>query len=183
VLVPTRLEADGLALDGPETEVCGFGLAEAGVRAMQAIAARRPPHVVLAGIAGSYDATAAAPGSVIVPARVRCVGIGAGGMSAATLGFAATDDLELDGDAGLALSVAAASDTPEQAAGRAAQHAGAVIEEMEGYSVALAAMLAGIPCTMIRGVANRAGDRDRDGWQIEPALRAVQAALGSMLAR
>jgi nucleoside phosphorylase len=182
VLVPTRLEADGLGLHDRAVELCGFGLAEAGVRAMHAMAARRPARVVLAGIAGTYDAAAAPIGSAVIPSRVRCVGVGAGGRSAAELGFAATDELALDGQDGLALSVVSASGTPDEAAARAAEAPGARIEEMEGYAVALAATMVGASCTMVRGVANAAGDRDRAGWRIGPALEAVRAVLASMLA-
>jgi futalosine hydrolase len=115
--------------------------------------------------------------------RVRCLGIGAGDLSAAELGFAANDELPLDGAGGLALSVATASDSPEQAAYRRRQHAQAVIEEMEGYAVAVAAMLAGVPCAMVRGVSNLAGDRDTAGWQLDRALRSVVEVLDTMLAR
>ncbi len=112
VLVPTQAEADELALDGP-VEVCGFGLADAGVRAARAIQLHAPARVVLAGIAGSYDLNAAPIGSAVRLGRVRCVGIGAGGRSAAELGFAAADELPLDASGPLALSVTEASDSTE----------------------------------------------------------------------
>ena len=53
---------------------------------------------------------------------------------------------------------------------------------MEGYSVALAAMAAEIPCTMLRAVSNMAGDRDVAGWALDPALDALRERLDSMLA-
>jgi nucleoside phosphorylase len=115
--------------------------------------------------------------------RVRYLGIDAGGRSPAELGFAAGDELPLEGDGGLALSVATASDSIEQADDRRRRHPQAAIEEMEGYSVAVAAMLAEVPCAMVRGVSNLAGDRDIAGWQLDRALRAVAGALDTMLAR
>jgi futalosine hydrolase len=183
VLVPTRLEADGLGLPASAFELCGFGLAEAGVRAMHAMASRRPARVVLAGIAGTYDTGAAPIGSVVMATAVRCVGIGAGGRSAAELGFAASDEVALAGAEGLALSVACAAGTPDEADTRARSHPGALIEEMEGYAVALAATLLGIPCTMVRGIANRAGDRDVLRWDVERALGAARAALDTIPGR
>jgi futalosine hydrolase len=183
VLVPTELEAEGLALDHAPFELCGFGLAWAGAAAMHAIARHRPARVVLAGACGSYDTVAAPIGAVVSASRVRCLGIGAGGLSAAELGFAAEDELPLEGAGGLALSVATASDSPGQAESRRRQHPSAVIEEMEGYAVAVAAMLAGVPCAMVRGVSNLAGDRDTAGWQMDRALRSVVEALDTMLAR
>jgi futalosine hydrolase len=181
VLVPTAGEADELALHGAVVELCGFGLAVSGVRAAGAIARHRPGRVILAGLAGTYDPRAAQPGRAVWAGTVRCVGIGAAGQSAAELGFAESDDLTLAGGGPLALSVASASATITEARDRAAAHPGAVLEEMEGYAVALAAMDAGVRCFMVRGVANAAGDRDRATWHVAPALAAVREAVDTIL--
>jgi len=181
VLVPTRAEADELALSWHAVDLCGFGLAASGVHTANAIRRHRPDLVVLAGLAGTYDTTAAPVGSAIRAGTVRCVGIGAGGMSPAQLGFADSDEVALAQPGPLALSVATASGSPAEAAERAAAHPGAAIEEMEGYAVALAAMSAGVPCLMFRGVSNRAGDRNRATWEAGPALAAVREALGTIL--
>jgi futalosine hydrolase len=182
VLVPTALEAEALRTGWP-LEVCGFGLAAAGVGAMAAISRHRPSAIVLAGLAGTYDAERAPLERVVIPGRVRCVGIGAGGRTAAELGFAASDELPLARGDGLAISVTEASGSPEQATGRRREHPRALIEEMEGYAVALAAMTAGIPCVMVRGISNQAGVRDRAQWSVDAALAAVQQTLDSMAGR
>ena len=143
----------------------------------------RPGRVLLVGCAGSYDVVRAPVGSARALGAVRCHGIGAGGRSAAELGFAASDQLALDNGAGLALSVAEASGSPAQAAERAQQYPQALLEEMEGYAVAFAAMCAGIGCSMVRGVSNPAGDRDRDGWRMDEALAAARTLVGTMLER
>jgi futalosine hydrolase len=182
VLVPTELEARRLALEHAPLELCGFGLARAGVGAMQAIARHRPQRVVLAGVAGSYDATLAPIGAVLAPRLVRCHGLGVGDQTPAQLGFADSDEMALDGQDGLALSVARASESRDQARSRRTAEPQAVLEEMEGYAVALAAMVTGIPCTMVRGVSNMAGDRDLAGWSLDPALDALRERLDSMLA-
>jgi futalosine hydrolase len=49
----------------------------------------------------------------------------------------------------------------------------AVAEDMEGFGVALACELARVPWTIIRGMSNRAGDRDHSRWCVEPALEAA----------
>jgi futalosine hydrolase len=183
VLVPTQLEAQLLKLDHAPLELCGFGLAWAGAAAMHAIARHHPARVVLAGVCGSYDAEVATIGAMVSASRVRCLGIGAGGKSPTELGYAAGDELPLAGGGGLALSVATASDSPEEAHERHRLQPQAVIEEMEGYAVAVAAMLAGVPCEMVRGVSNLAGDRDTAGWQLDRALRSVAGTLDTMLAR
>jgi futalosine hydrolase len=182
VLVPTALEAEALHTEWP-LEICGFGLAAAGVGAMAAIVRHHPAALVLVGLAGTYDTERAPLESVVTPGRVRCVGIGAGGRTAAELGFAASDELPLAGGDVLALSVTEASGSQEQAAGRLRAHPDALIEDMEGYAVALAAMHTGISCTMVRGVSNQAGVRDRAHWSVDAALAAVQRTLDSMAGR
>jgi futalosine hydrolase len=181
ILVPTELEAELLAWNASPLAVCGFGLAAAGAGAAHAIAQHRPQRVILVGLAGSYDLARMPVGTAMLASAVRCHGIGAGGQSAAELGWAASDQIELDGGDGVALSVAEASATPEQAAERHRKHPQSVIEEMEGYAVAVAATLWEVPLAMVRGVSNRAGDRDHAGWQSRPALVAARAVLASML--
>jgi futalosine hydrolase len=149
---------------------------------MDAIRRHRARSVLLAGCAGSYDGSRAAVGMAIALGEVRCHGIGAGGQTPAQLGFAASDRLVLAGGQGLALSVAEASGSPAEAAARAAAHPGALVEEMEGYAVALAATSWDIPCSMVRGVSNLAGDRDRGTWQLDQALAAAKTLVDTMLA-
>jgi futalosine hydrolase len=179
--VPTAAEAELLATAnaGP-LALCGFGLAAAGAGAAHTIALHAPTRVILVGCAGSYDLERAPIGSVVVASAVRCHGIGVGGRTAAELGWAASDQIELDGDGGLVLSVASASATVEEAAIRLSKHPSAVAEEMEGYSVAVAAMLAQVPLTVVRGISNRAGDRDKATWRMPEALAAAGAVVATM---
>jgi len=183
VLVPTSEEAAMLGVEDTPVEVCGFGLAQAGVYAMDAIRRQRPRRVLLAGCAGSYDASRAVLGTAVALGEVRCFGIGAGGKAAAELGFAHSDVIELDDGQGLALSVAEASSSPAEAAARAAAHPEALVEEMEGYAVALAATVIGVPCSMVRGISNLAGDRDRAGWRMAESLAAARTLIDTMLVR
>jgi futalosine hydrolase len=185
ILVPTALEADLLFPDGPpgQVVVCGFGLAAAGAGAAHAIAthpAAAADGIVLVGAAGTYDADRHPVGSAMVAGSIRCEGIGAGSgnghRSAAALGFAAADAIDL-GDGDELLSVATAAGSEWEAAERKARHPGAAGEEMEGYAVAIAAGLFGVGLTIVRGFSNAAGDRDRDGWRMADALARAGALV------
>jgi futalosine hydrolase len=181
ILVPTVLESELLfpgGAPGPIV-VCGFGLAAAGAGAAHAIAsnpAAAADGVVLVGAAGTYDAARHPVGTAMVAGSIRCEGIGAGAgpghTSAADLGFADSDVIEL-GAGGELLSVAAASGSAEEAAGRRLRHPNAAGEEMEGYAVAVAARLFGVGLTIVRGFSNPAGDRDHSRWQMTGALRSA----------
>jgi futalosine hydrolase len=181
ILVPTAAEAELLAATEAPVALCGFGLAAAGAGAAHAIALHAPSRVILVGCAGSYDLERAPIGSALVASAVRCHGIGAGGFSPAELGWADSDQIELDGDGGLVLSVASASATVGEAAIRLSKHPGAVLEEMEGYSVAVAAMLREVPLSVVRGVSNAAGERHKTTWRMAEALAAANGVVASML--
>jgi futalosine hydrolase len=137
--------------------------------------------VILVGSAGSYDLERAPIGSALAASAVRCHGIGAGELSAAELGWSDGDEIALSGSGGLVLSVAAASATLEEAAMRLHKYPRAVVEEMEGYSVALAATLWEVPVSIVRGVSNAAGDRETAGWRMSEAMAAAGSVVASML--
>src|SRR5690606_7482436 len=46
-----------------------------------------------------------------------------------------------------------------------------IAEDMESFSVALAAHLFDLPCTVIRGVSNISGERDKSRWDIPLAMK------------
>ena len=58
---------------------------------------------------------------------------------------------------------------------RLAKHPEAAAEDMEGFGVAVSCVLADVPLQIIRGISNRAGDRDKRHWDIEGALHAAAA--------
>jgi futalosine hydrolase len=181
ILIPTAAEAEllGDALPGPVC-VCGFGLAAAGAGAAHAIATHpgvAEGGVVLAGAAGTYDTGRLAIGAAMEAAAVRVDGIGAAGSGAAELGFAESDVIALPGTDGELLSVAEAAGTAADAADRARRHPDALAEEMEGYAVAVAASLFGVPLRIVRGISNRAGDRNHAGWRMADALAAVRVRV------
>jgi nucleoside phosphorylase len=188
ILVPTAYEAELLNLDDVPVVVCGFGLAAAGAGASYAIGLHpreAAEGLILVGAAGSYDPRAAPLGRALIASAVRVrgvgVGYGAGHRTAAQLGWADTDVIPLNGNGGELLSVAAASASLEQAAARAARNLGAVGEEMEGYAVAMAAHLHGVPLRIVRGFSNVAGDREHDRWRMDEALAAARETVAGML--
>ncbi|MFI5048350.1 MAG: hypothetical protein ACHQEA_00620 [Gaiellales bacterium] len=176
ILVPTALEAGLLGL-GDDVVVCGFGLVEAAVGASRAFADHAPDEAVLVGAAGTYRPDRAPVGSALIASAVRCQGIGVGEQSAAELGWTELDVIELGGDGGQLLSVAAASEDETRAMARASLHPEAVAEEMEAFAVALAALRFGVRLTVVRGISNVAGDRDQSRWRLREALTAARAVI------
>jgi len=168
----------------------GFGLAAAGASSGRWFAKVTPDAALLVGIAGTLDVDAFPIGSVMEADSVSCDGIGAGEgdrfvalpeppLPGALVGDAPLAPAPLarrlpDLRGGELVSVAAAAGSRSHAQARRARHPGAVAEEMEGYAVALAARLAGVPLTILRGASNEAGDRDHRLWQVAPALAACR---------
>lgn len=202
VLVPTSLELRQLEARGPFpggalVALCGFGPVSAAARAAQCLAELRPRRVLLVGIAGSLDPERAPLRSAHAFARVRLDGVGAGEgpgfQPPSRLGFPqwegrpgapVEDTLELaSGNGGELLTVCAASATPGEAARRHERHPEALAEDMEGFGVALACHLAGVPLTVVRGISNLAGQREKRAWCVGPALEAARLAALEWLAR
>ncbi|MEV7087635.1 futalosine hydrolase [Streptomyces sp. NPDC093085] len=75
------------------------------------------------------------------------------------------------------LTVSTATGTAARTAELAARHPRAAAEAMEGYGVAEAAAVHGVPCTEIRAISNAVGPRDRASWRIGPALEALRNAF------
>lgn len=58
-----------------------------------------------------------------------------------------------------------------------AKRTGGMVENMEGAAIAHVARLYGVPCGEVRGISNRAGNRDRAAWRVKEAAAAAQEAL------
>lgn len=180
--------------------LCGFGPIAAAARSAELIERLRPARVLLVGIAGTFDVERLPVGSAAAFGAVAIEGIGAGEGEAlvgpAALGFpqwpgaetgrraAIHDRIALargdasparagGGDA-LLLSTCAASATSAQARVRRARHPDALAEDMEGFAVAFACALAGVPVSIVRGASNVVGDRDPAHWRIPAALAAAR---------
>lgn len=207
VLVPTAMERALLqphldALPGPRpcVELCGFGVVAAAARTAGLLARHAPRRVILVGIAGRYDGGPAVGAAAVFP-RVACHGIGAGSgaafVTAGALGWPqwpgdppdagreVGDTIDLGGDPGAGatlLTVTAAAASAADVEDRRRRFPAAVAEDMEGFAVALACRLAGVPCGIVRGISNDAGDRDAARWPVRRALDAAAALLAGLLA-
>jgi futalosine hydrolase len=184
---------------GCRVELCGFGLVAAAARAAQLLAEHQPERVLLVGIAGRLDDQLAV-GDAYRFDRVACYGIGAGSggdfVPAAALGWqqwpgdAADASGQTGGQIGdviscaasdraggeqtdLLLTVCAAAANAQDARLRLQAFPGAVAEDMEGFAVAIACRLRGVPFDIVRGISNAAGDRDKSHWQVAAALEAA----------
>jgi futalosine hydrolase len=76
-------------------------------------------------------------------------------------------------DQPLLLTVCAASANSTDVADRLKKFPQAAAEDMEAYSVAVACRIANVPLTVIRGISNLAGDRNKAHWDVDAALKAV----------
>ena len=200
ILVPTDLErrviepivAPALGAAGM-LELCGFGPVAAAARTALLVERLHPDRVVLVGIAGRLDDQLAIAAAYRF-AQVACFGIGVGSGEAFQPAGAAEwpqwpgdpgDGSPAIGDlidcragsaapgAGLLLTACAASATPDDVRLRKRWFPAAAAEDMEGFAVALACQLGGVPLDVIRGISNTAGDRDKTRWDISGGLRAA----------
>jgi futalosine hydrolase len=210
VLVPTDLERRLLApalvvggRPGPTIELCGFGPVAAAARTAALLATLAPQRVLLVGIAGRLD-DALHVGAAYRFDRVACHGVGAGSgpafAPAETLGWLQwpgdpVDPAAAVGDVidlppafgsglpakGLLLTACAASANAADVAARRSLFPAAEAEDMEGFGVALACRLAGVPLAIVRGISNAAGDRDHARWQVSEAAAAAASLAATLL--
>lgn len=212
ILVPTPMEmarvqpAMEAAIGGrPHAfQVCGFGQIAAAARAAALVTRYQPSRVLLIGIAGTFDRDDVAVGSACRFDEVICDGIGVGAgeifHSAGALGwqqFGSAGEWPHIGDmiplvstfvpdvpcAGALLSVTAASAGLSDADLRRQRFPGVVAEDMEGFGVATACALAGVPLQIVRGISNVVGDRDKSSWRIDEALDAAMAMAMRLIER
>ncbi len=199
------VEPGGSKVDeGPHVrlEICGFGPVAAGVRASQLIAQQSPDHVILLGIAGAFqeltlgeatpfekvsmaDIGARRDGRVLSPLELQLPQWQSDEQDNATavwesIRFCPSHQLSPIREL---LTVAAASGSPLDAESRLARFPGALAEDMEGFSVALACQLANCPLSIIRGISNYAGDRNVAGWRIDEAMEAAERECLKLLER
>lgn len=152
-------------------------------------------RALLIGFAGSLQPGRILPGSLVVGDRVFVDGIGMGRGGAVItpleLGIpqrhpwravsedefeveelSLPDNLKFDrieAHRGGILSTAVSAGSPQQAGERAHRFPGVLIEEMEGYAVALACALHDVELSIVRAVSNEAGIVDRERWDMSQA--------------
>ncbi len=159
---------------------------------------------MLVGIAGRLDDRLALAAAYRFQ-QVGCFGIGVGSrddfISAGALGWLQWPGSSAGGSpaigdviacategsakprADLLLTACAASATADDVLARKRVFPTAVAEDMEGFAVAFACRLAGVPCEIVRGISNTAGDRDQSRWQTAAALHAAGDLAVQVIAR
>ncbi|MDP6410454.1 MAG: futalosine hydrolase [Planctomycetota bacterium] len=208
ILVPTDLERrrlldlGGFDADQGEPHLCGFGPVASAARSAWYLAELRPRRVLLVGIAGAFDLEAHPIGTAAEFGATAVDGVGVGEgrtfRGPPALGFPQwpgaqdTDTQEVGdrialpsaapGAADLLLTTCAASDSPDQAVLRRERFPDASAEDMEGFAVAMACLLGGVPLRIVRGISNEVGDRDPEHWRIPAALAAAHEAACALLA-
>lgn len=195
-----------LSRNNAVVELCGFGPVASAARSAQLIARYLPQQVILAGIAGAYG-THVEVGAAALFDNVGCYGIGAGTgaehLSAGEMGWqhwnALTDSenggsitvgdiipigsttSNLNAAGQLLLTCCSAAGSEKDVELRLNRYPSAIAEDMEGFSVAVACALAGVPLQIIRGISNQAGDRDKRNWKFKPALFAAAELVRRVL--
>jgi futalosine hydrolase len=188
---------------GCRVELCGFGPVAAAARTAHLLAEHAPDRVLLVGIAGSLDdRLAIGSAHRFERVACYGLGVGSGGefVPAGALGWqqwpgdagAASDqksgqpgsqigdviscaasDRAGGEQADLLLTACAAAANADDVRLRRQVFPDAVAEDMEGFAVAFACRLKGVPVEIVRGISNRAGDRDKARWQVAAAVEAA----------
>ena len=202
-LVPTEFEKSFLSLGLLEQiengksaiRICGFGPIVSGIRTSQLIAEHSPMQVFLIGIAGTLDLRFLV-GTAVEFDLAICFGIGAGSgdgfIAASELGWhqwpddpLISDSIQLNDENSEPcvplLTCCSASANEHDVRLRLKKYPKAVAEDMEGFSVAAACRFAGLPLRIVRGISNRAGDRNKDNWQVREAMSAVEKSILKVL--
>ena len=197
VLVATAVpaERDAVARTFPG-EVIAVGVGPARAAAGTATALTKAPYdlVVSAGIGGGF-APHAPVGTLVVADEITAADLGAqtpdGFLPVTDLGFGTVTHLppaalvhqaaEATGArTGAVLTVSTVTGTAERADELRRRHPTALAEAMEGFGVAEAAALHGVPVLEVRAVSNPVGPRDRAAWRIGEALQALAEGFGKL---
>ena len=207
ILVPTQFEMEHIGQKLPPKlravfEICGFGPIIPAARTMQLIQEHQPSRVLLMGIAGSYSDEIPI-GNASHFSAVGCYGVGAGNpivfqtvemmgwrhWSGDTEACSIGDRIKLakpknietsvgNGTERLLVTATSAAADQTDVDNRLRIFSDAVAEDMEAFGVAAACQLSSVPLFVVRGISNRAGDRDKSNWKIEEALEsAVRQSL------
>ena len=194
--VPAERDAVARAFDGAPVDVVAVGVGPALAAAATATALAGTPYglVVSAGIAGGFQPEAPV-GSLVVADEITAADLGAetaeGFVPVTELGFGTVthrppEALVRDAVAatgarrGAVLTVSTVTGTAARAAALRERHPTALAEAMEGFGIAEAAALHGVPVLEVRAVSNPVGPRDRAAWRIPEALAALTDGFGKL---
>ncbi len=183
--------------------IVGPGIVSAAVALGSLLAQITVDQVIMTGSAGAFPRSGLEVGDVAVASSETlaelgvCAGEGLGDSHSLNL-FGLNQTISLAHDLGTSivetadekcrirhgafLSVAGVSNNHAHAVSRADRF-GALVENMEGYALALAGMRFGIKVAEVRGVSNLAGVRDKSAWNLDLANARAQSVLLNFLRR
>ncbi|TCS95857.1 futalosine hydrolase [Hazenella coriacea] len=206
VLIVTAVEAEreavlrGLGdIDQVDVLAAGVGPVMVAVRTAMVLAKTSYDLVIIAGIGGGFVGQAEI-GELVIADQIIAADLGAetpeGYMSLDELGFGSVQipvhtslanewadvirEKGLSVTLGPVLTVSTVTGTAETTEELAQRVPSAAAEAMEGFGVATAAHVLGIPVLEIRAISNRVGPRDRSAWRIGDALKALEVASASL---
>jgi futalosine hydrolase len=178
-------------------DVCVVGVGPAAAAAGTArLLARGAYRAVLnAGIGGGFDGRIAT-GGIAVASEAIAADLGAGTPT----GFLPLDELGFgpvrypadpallaalraalpDAVTGPILAISTVTGSAAVAAALRSRYPDAAAEGMEGFGVATAAALSGVPFAELRAISNTVGPRDRAAWHIPQALAALTGAAAAL---
>ncbi|AEW94778.1 MULTISPECIES: futalosine hydrolase [Streptomycetaceae] len=191
---------DGRARGGADVLAAGVGPAAAAAATATALAVAATGGegyrlVVSAGIGGGF-APDAPVGSLVVADALVAADLGAetpdGFVPVTELGFGTvrhTAPARLsrawaaacDAAYGTVLTASTVTGSADSARRLKERHPTALVEAMEGFGVAEAAVAHGLPVLEVRAVSNPVGPRDRAAWQIGRALARLEEGLRALV--
>ncbi|UJX43178.1 futalosine hydrolase [Desulfovibrio sp. JY] len=175
----------GLALGRLGTSVSGvinlglagsFDFAAAPLRGIVAATAEAFPEYGLRAKAGVDTQGLGFPQLTLAGAPVFDHMVLAPDAGATAMGLRLPDGCAL----GAAVTVAGVSGEPDRAAILSRKYKAAT-ESMEGFAVAMAASLAGVPFLELRAISNKVGSRPPEDWDLSGALAALGRAADRLL--
>ena len=192
VVVCVATELEGALLRPQMRVLCtGVGAVNAAYSLTRFLEREGASSVIVCGIAGAYPKSGLEIGAVVC-AESECYGdLGAqsaeGFLDMRALGFPLIEGPEavynklplqifpVERRAGF-VTVNCCTGT-DAAAEEMERRTGGAVESMEGAAIAHVARLYGVPMGEVRGISNRAGNRDRGSWRVKEAAAAAQEAL------
>ena len=192
VCVATAVEGDRLrrllggaagTIAGQSVELveCGIGC----VNAAYAAATHDAGALLVCGVCGAYPGSGLEVGEVVCAETEFYADLGVEGswdMEEAGLPVVAGhfNRLPLDlfpAARRVAFVTSSTCTATDERAAELVHRTGGAVESMEGAALVHVALLKGMAVGELRGISNRAGDRERRSWKVAEAARAAQEAL------
>ena len=171
--------------------VTGVGPVEAAAAVSGALARRRYALVVNAGIAGAFEGAARIGDGVVVADETFELGLEDGRPIALPDGERVVGTVRSDPALVQRLTargfaavrgVTVARVTASEATAQRLSECGAQVESMEGFAVLRACERAGVAAIELRGISNRAGERERAGWDFAAGIAGLSRVVEAFFA-